>query len=72
LLAKAEVATAQGDHDAGILSTKLKDIISSPKMLEMMRIENEILAEEFELMVNLFGNNNIFGSNAAQVVKDLI
>jgi regulator of protease activity HflC (stomatin/prohibitin superfamily) len=72
-LAKAKVATAQGNYDAGILNAKTKDIMSSPKMLEMMRIENEkILAEGFRAHgKSIYGNNNIFGSNAAQVVKGL-
>jgi regulator of protease activity HflC (stomatin/prohibitin superfamily) len=62
-LAKAKVATAQGDYDAGILNAKTKDILSSPKMLEMMRIENErIMWQGFaDTGKSPFGENNIFG-----------
>ena len=64
-LAKAKVATAQGNYDAGVLNAKTKDIMSSPKMLEMMRIENErIMAEGYNKHgKSFYGTNNIFGSN---------
>lgn len=64
-LAKAKVAEAQGDYDAGVLNAKTKDILSQPKMLEMMRIENEkIMWEGFkEHGHSPFGENNIYGSN---------
>lgn len=70
---KAKVAEAQGNYDAGVLNAKTKDIMSSPKMLEMMRIENErIMAEGYKLHgKSFYGTNNIFGSNAAQVIKGL-
>jgi len=63
-LAKAKVATAQGNYDAGVLNAKTKDIMSSPKMLEMMRIENEkILAEAFlKHGKSIYGENNWFGT----------
>jgi len=72
-LAKAKVAEAQGNYDAGVLNAKTKDIMSSPKMLEMMRIENErIMAEGYNKHgKSFYGSNNIFGSNAATVVKGL-
>lgn len=72
-LAKALVAEAQGNYDAGVLNAKTKDIMSSPKMLEMMKIENErIMAEGYRVHgKSFYGSNNIFGSNAAQVVKGL-
>jgi len=64
-LAKAKVAEAQGDYDAGVLNAKTKDILSQPKMLEMMRIENEkIMCEGFKAHgQSPFGENNIYGSN---------
>lgn len=63
-LAKAKVAEAQGDYDAGVLNAKTKDIMSQPKMLEMMRIENEkILAEAFlKHGKSIYGENNWFGT----------
>lgn len=66
-LAKAKVATAQGDYDAGILNAKTKDIMSSPKMLEMMRVENErIMWEGFKKTgKSPFGENNIFGGQGS-------
>lgn len=72
-LALAKVAEAQGNYDAGILNAKTKDIMSSPKMLEMMRVENEkIMAEGYKKHgKSFYGSNNIFGSNAAAVVKGL-
>ena len=72
-LAKAKVAEAQGNYDAGVLNAKTKDIMSSPKMLEMMRVENDrIMAEGYRTHgKSPYGTNNIFGSGAAQVVKGL-
>lgn len=62
-LAKAKVATAQGDYDAGILNAKTQDLLSQPKMLERQRIENEkLMWEGFkEHGKSPFGQNNIFG-----------
>lgn len=64
-LAKAKVAEAQGDYDAGILNAKTKDIMSSPKMLEMMKIENDrIMWEGYKSHgKSPFGENNIFGGD---------
>lgn len=64
-LAKAKVALAQGDYDAGILNAKTKDIMSSPKMLEMMKIENErIMWEGYKKHgKSPFGESNIFGNS---------
>jgi regulator of protease activity HflC (stomatin/prohibitin superfamily) len=66
-LAKAKVATAQGDYDAGVLNAKTKDIMSQPKMLEMMRIENErAMWEGFKAHgKSPFGENNIFGGQGS-------
>ena len=63
-LAKAKVATAQGNYDAGVLNAKTKDIMSSPKMLEMMKIENDrIMWEGFRTHgKSPFGQNNIYGN----------
>lgn len=64
-LAEAQVAEAQGNYDAGVLNAKTKDILSQPKMLEMMKIENErLMWEGFkEHGHSPFGENNIYGSN---------
>jgi regulator of protease activity HflC (stomatin/prohibitin superfamily) len=64
-LAKAQVAEAQGNYDAGVLNAKTKDILSQPKMLEMMRIENErLMWEGFKKHGHSpFGENNIFGTS---------
>ena len=62
-LAKAKVAEAQGNYDAGLLNAKTKDIMSQPKMLEMMKIENDrIMWEGFNKHgKSPFGENNMFG-----------
>lgn len=64
-LAKAKVAAAQGNYDSGILNAKTKDLLSQPKMLELMSLENErIMWEGFGKTGNSpFGTNNIFGNS---------
>jgi hypothetical protein len=72
-LAKALVAEAQGNYEAGLLNAKTKDLMSQPKMLEMMRLENEkILAEGYNKHGrSIYGENNIFGENAGAIIKGL-
>lgn len=62
-LAKAKVAEAQGNYDAGVLDAKTKDLLSSPKMLELLKLENDrIMWEGYqEHGHSPFGNNNMFG-----------
>lgn len=64
-LAKAKVAEAQGNYDAGILNAKTKDLLSQPKMLQLQQIENErIMWEGFKVHgKSPFGQNNIFGNS---------
>jgi regulator of protease activity HflC (stomatin/prohibitin superfamily) len=68
-LAKAKVAEAQGNYDAGILQAKTKDLLSSPKMLELIRVENE--SKMWNGFIkhgkSPYGENNIFGSETAIV-----
>jgi hypothetical protein len=66
-LAKAKVATAQGNYDAGLLNAKTKDIMSSPKMLDLMDRENQkIMWEGYKAHgKSPFGENNIFGSQGS-------
>lgn len=62
-LAKAQVAQAQGDYDAGVLNAKTQELLSQPKMMERQRIENErIMWEGYNKHgKSPFGQNNIFG-----------
>ena len=62
-LAKAKVAQAQGDYDAGVLNAKTQDLLSQPKMLEKQRIDNERImwSGYAKTGKSPFGENNIFG-----------
>lgn len=62
-LAKAKVAQAQGDYDAGVLNAKTQDLLSQPKMLEKQRIDNERImwTGYAKTGKSPFGENNIFG-----------
>lgn len=64
-LAKARVAEAQGNYDAGVLEAKTRDLLSAPKMLELQRIENErIMWEGYKAHgKSPFGEHNIFGGD---------
>ena len=64
-LAKAKVAAAQGDYDAGVLNAKTQDLLSQPKMLEKQRIDNERIMWEGYAKTGKspFGENNIFGGS---------
>lgn len=72
-LANAKIAEAKGNYEAGVLNAKTKDILSQPKMLEMMRIENErILAEGYKAHgKSIYGTNNYFGASAPVILKNL-
>ena len=68
-LAAARVAKSQGEYNAAQYDAKTKEIMSAPKMLELYRLENErIWAEKG---VSPFGNNNVFGVDAAAVLKQI-
>ena len=65
-LAKAKVAAAQGDYDAGVLNAKTQDLLSQPKMLEKQRIDNERImwTGYAKTGKSPFGENNIFGGSS--------
>ena len=62
-LAKAKVAEAQGNYDAGVLNAKTQELLSQPKMMERQRIENEKIMWQgyYKHGKSPFGENNIFG-----------
>lgn len=66
-LAKAKVAEAQGNYDAGVLNAKTQDLLSQPKMLEKQRIDNERIMWEGYAKTGKspFGENNIFGGTGS-------
>ena len=70
-LAKAKVAQAQGDYDAGVLNAKTRDLLSQPKMLELQRVENEkLMWEGFKKHgKSPWGQNNWFGVNPNVMVQ---
>lgn len=70
-LAKAKVAQAQGDYDAGVLNAKTRDLLSQPKMLELQRIENEkLMWEGFKKHgKSPWGQNNWFGVSPNVMVQ---
>lgn len=72
-LAKAVVAEAKGNFEAAQYEAKTRDILSTPKMLELQRVENEkILAEGFLKHGNsIYGTNNYFGASAPLLLKNL-
>jgi len=67
-LAKARIAEAKGKYDAALYDAKTKDIMSSPKMLELKKLEIEM--EWAKKGVSKYGNNNVFGASTA-VLKGL-
>lgn len=72
-LAKAQIAEAKGSFEAAEYEAKRKDILSQPKMLELLRVENESILYRGFLKhgKSIYGNNNIFGSDAATIIKGL-
>ena len=72
-LAKAAVAQAKGEFEAAEYKAKAREVLSSPKMIELQRIENEkIMWEGFKQHgTSPYGENNWFGANAASVIKGL-
>lgn len=67
-LAKARIAEAKGKYDAALYDAKTKDILSSPKMLELKKLEIEM--EWAKKGVSKYGNNNVFGASTS-VLKGL-
>ncbi len=67
-LAKARIAEAKGKFDAAEFDAKTKDIMSSPKMLELKKLEIEL--EWAKKGISKYGNNNVFGASTA-VLKGL-
>jgi len=72
-IADAKVITSKGNLEVAKNESKTRDLLSSPKMLALQRVENErIMAEGYkEHGKSFYGTNNIFGANAATVIKGL-
>lgn len=67
-LAKAKVAAAQGNYDAGILDAKTKKLLSTPEILKLKELEVEMqFAKQGK---SRYGNNNVFGAGVS-VLKGL-
>ena len=64
-LAKARIAEAKGKYDAALFDAKTKDILSSPKMLELKKLEIEM--EWAKKGVSKYGSNNVFGASTAVI-----
>lgn len=67
-LAKARIAEAKGKYDAALFDAKTKDVLSSPKMLELKKLEIEM--EWAKKGISKYGNNNVFGASTA-VIKGI-
>jgi regulator of protease activity HflC (stomatin/prohibitin superfamily) len=67
-LAKARIAEAKGKYDAALFDAKTKDVLSSPKMLELKKLEIEM--EWAKKGISKYGSNNVFGANTA-VIKGI-
>jgi len=68
-LAKAKVAKAQGNFDAGVLDAKTKKLLSTPEILKLKELDVEMMWAEKG--VSRYGNNNMFGVEGASVIKGL-
>lgn len=67
-LAKAKVAAAQGNYDAGILDAKTKKLLSTPEILKLKELEVEM---QFAIQgKSRYGNNNVFGASTS-ILKGL-
>jgi len=68
-IAKALVAESKGKFEAAEFDVKTKQLMSQPAVLALYQAETErVWANKG---VSPFGNNNIFGSDAAAVIKGL-
>lgn len=67
--AQALIAEAKGNYEAALFDAKTKDIMSSPKMLDLKRVENEALMWQGFLKhgKSPFGDNNMYGVTPAIV-----
>ena len=72
-IADASVIESKGRLEAARNDSKTRDLLSSPKMIRLQEVENErIMAEGFKAHgKSFYGENNIFGANAASVIKGL-
>lgn len=72
-IADASVIESTGRLEAARNDSKTRDLLSSPKMIRLQEVENErIMAEGFKAHgKSFYGENNIFGANAASVIKGL-
>lgn len=68
-LAKAKVAEAQGNYDAGLLDARTKKLLSTPEILKLKELEINLTWAQKG--VSPYGNNNMFGVQAASVIKGL-
>lgn len=61
-LANAQIARAKGEYTAATYDAKTKEILSQPKMIKLMKVENERLMWEGFLKhgVSPYGNNNVY------------
>ena len=67
-LAKAKVAEAQGNYNAGLLDAKTKKLLSTPEILKLKELEVEMqFAKQGK---SRYGNNNVFGAGVS-VLKGL-
>lgn len=64
-LAKAKVAEADGNYQAGILDAKTKKLLSTPDQLDYLRLQVDM--EYAKRGVSKYGANNIFGAETAVV-----
>lgn len=65
-LADAQIARAKGEFEAAQYDAKTKDILSQPKMLQLLKVENEKLMWEGFIKhgKSPYGENNMFGINS--------
>lgn len=68
-IAKALVAEAEGKYRAAQFDVKTKELMSRPAVLALYKAETDRIWANKGM--SPFGNNNIFGSNAGAVIKDL-
>lgn len=71
--AAAETARAEGEYQAAIYDAKTKDILSQPKMLELLKIENERTMWQGYLKhgTSPYGSGNMFGiSSGVGILKN--
>ena len=72
-IAAAKVASASGEYESAKFQEKTRRMLSTPALIKLQQVENErIMAEGYKVHgKSIYGTNNIFGSNAASVVKGL-